>query len=134
MNYSVSAIVSQLRCADAFLSNSGKGDKEVFGRVTDVRQSVRGLSLSVTDRKGVVRVVAWRVPPAIAAAVCEAVSEPVPVITESCPDCGSVHYGEDTEAGCLQCDDCGYRGFPCDLSEYLSAIEEFGLTECPEIC
>ena len=67
------AIVRQLKNAGYhWLSNSGKGDKEVSGAFQTVQKSVRGLTIIVRDAAGKVSRVSWRVSQSVAVGVLAA--------------------------------------------------------------
>lgn len=60
--FSVFKILRQIRrfkrFATWFLSDSGKGEKEYFGRIVSLRKSARGISLRLDSGK----IVAWKLP------------------------------------------------------------------------
>ena len=67
------AIVRQLKNAGYhWLSNSGKGDKEIFGVFQRVEKSARGLTIIVRGVAGKMMRISWRVSQNVAVNVLDA--------------------------------------------------------------
>lgn len=69
MRHNVEAIVKNIRTGTSFLSrNTRNQEVEVDGRVVQVSQTTRGLTLSLDSKKKVI----WQCPKAVASAVVAA--------------------------------------------------------------